>query len=181
MQRKYKEQDVYVAIKSGFANLKMLARDELKKRWRTMAFADRCAAARALKFMDAVAANPEKYFSRAHTQDAWRFRAEYFASDKNLDDMADAYYLVEDPQGIVCNRVAAAMHGTLAQEYRRFCNAVQQWEYDRTSNKPAFRKGAPGFAREIVEKSGRYQALADINRANVFVRPFKQIIYQFQH
>ena len=58
---------------------------------------------------------------------------------------------------------------------------MEQWEYDRTSNKPAFRKGAPGFAREIVEKSGRYQALADINRANVFVRPFKQIIYQFQH
>ncbi len=180
MPYRYKAEDIYVAVGSGFMNLKKLARAGLQKRWKTLTREQKFAAGRALVFMDDLAADPAKYFSRANTQDAWRFRAEYFAGQKNLDDIADAYYIVEDPQGIVANKAAAAMRGELGHEFYRFCNAVQHWEYDRTSNKDCYRMGAPKFAAEIVKKSKQYQTLVDIQNTNPLIRPIKQLVYNFQ-
>lgn len=180
MSCRYTEKDIYVAAGAGFLNLKKLARADLKKRWKALTREQKFAAGRALVFMDEVAANPAKYFSRANTQDAWRFRAEYFASQKSLDDIADAYYIVEDPQGIVANKASAAVHGELGHEFYRFCNAVQHWEYDRTSNKDVYRAGAPKFAMDIVERSKRYQDLVAISQANPLLRPIKQLVYNFQ-
>lgn len=180
MSCRYTEKDIYVAAGSGFANLKKLARADLKKRWKTLSREQKFAAGRALVFMDDVATKPAKYFSRANTQDAWRFRAEYFAGQKNLDDIADAYYIVENPQGIVSNKAAAAMQGELGHEFYRFCNAVQNWEYDRTSNKDIYRATAPKFANEIVEMSKRYQELVAISQTNPLLRPIKQLLHNFQ-
>lgn len=181
MQHEYNEQCIYNAVRTGFANLKKLARMDVMKRWRAMDKSDRYAATRALVFMDGVAENPRLYFARVHTQNAWRFRAECFASQKQLDDIAEAYYIVEDPQGIVWNRARGAMRGELGQEFYRFCNAVQQWEYDRTSNRPVYRANAPKYAEEIVKKSKQYQTMVDINSANCLMRPIKQLLYQIQH
>ena len=181
MQHEYTEQYIYNAVRTGFANLKKLARLDLMRRWRTMDKSDQYAAARALVFMGGVADNPAQHFAREHTQDAWRFRAEHFAGQAQLDDIAEAYYIVEDPQGIVWNRARYAMRGELSREYYYFCNAVQQWEYDRTSNKPVYRANAPKYAEDIVKKSKQYQTLVDINKSNCLVRPIKQFLYQIQH
>ena len=69
------------------------------------------------------------------------------------------------------------MRGELGQEFYRFCNAVQQWEYDRTSNRPVYRANAPKYAEEFVKKSKQYQTMVVINSANCLMRPIKQLLY----
>ena len=179
--KEYKEQDVYAAIKSGFADLKVLARVDLKKRWKSMDGKQRFAAGRALVYMDGVIKNPAKYFSRASTQSDWVWRAETYANEKNLDDVADAYYIVQNPQSIVLNAAHGALSGGIYAEFYRFCNSVQQWEYDRTSNKVQFSAQAYKFAEDIIKRAERYKAMVAISRANPLIRPVKQFVYQIQH
>ena len=166
MKKEYTEAEVYVAIKSGFTNLKILAKQDLKKRWKKMETADKYDAGRGLVYMGDVAMQPEKHFSRAQTQDAWIDRAEAFAFRNSLESVEYAYYIVPAPQHIVTDATRAAMRGELYGEYARFCDSVQSWEYDRTSPKGAYRCLAEKSANEIVRQSKKYQKLVDVELAN---------------
>ena len=81
MKKEYTEAEIYAAIKSGFENLRLLAREDLKKRWKVMEVSQKYDAGRSLVVMGDVAKNPENYFSRAKTQEAWIGRAEAYANE----------------------------------------------------------------------------------------------------
>lgn len=179
MKKEYTEAEIYAAIKSGFENLRLLAREDLKKRWKVMEVSQKYDAGRSLVVMGDVAKNPENYFSRAKTQEAWIGRAEAYANEKNLDSMEYAYYIVQNPQGIVSNAAKNAMQARLNGEYACFCDDVQQWEYDRTSPKGAYRCLAKVSAERIVNKAKKYQNMVDAELANPvkkYVRKLKQCV-----
>lgn len=182
MQKKYNETDIYNAIKSGFANLRILARADIKRRWKTLSRDQKYAAARSLVYIDGVANNPANFFAPENTARDWHARAEKFAREKALtgQDAASAFYIVQDPKGIVYNTAGNAIWGVLNPDFFNFCAAVQAWEYDRTSNKAFIRAGADRFAANILDMSKRFAALVAIQRANPIVRPFKEMAFAMQ-
>ncbi|MBQ8294738.1 MAG: hypothetical protein IJX89_05130 [Alphaproteobacteria bacterium] len=182
MQNKYKETDIYNAIKSGFANLRILARADIKRRWKTLSREEKYAAARSLVYIGGVANNPAKFFAPENTARDWYVRAETFAREKSLDgkDVASAFYIVQDPKGIVYNAAGNAIWGELNIELFNFCAAVQGWEYDRISNREFIRDGADRFAANILDMSKRFASLVSIQRANPILRPFKEMAFALQ-
>ena len=169
MYKIYKEQEVREAIKIGLKSLTDLARVRVKSIWKNMNLQQRCDAARSLVFMENVAKNPDAYFSREATEIAWRQRANEYACLNELKDINSAYYIVQDPTGLVWNRATSVFFNGNGAEYYRFCRAVQQWMYDGHSNT---------YAKEIVENAKKYKNQLAIESANCFVRPFVEIKQQ---
>lgn len=180
MEQKLDENKVYDAVKAAFRNLHVLVREELKKHWKTMNRESRYAAGRALVFMAEVEKNPAAYFSRVGTEKDWVSRAKQFATQRGVDDIADAFYIVQDPKGVVWNHAMAALRGDLAGEYYRFCADVQDWEYKRTSKIPHVRALTEKSVDEIMKKSKKFQKKADLQKANVVLKPFVYVTQQFQ-
>ena len=155
----------------GFDSLTGLARARLKTRWKKMSFKEKCAAARALVYMQQVAKNPDAYFSRKATEDAWRQRAIEYAKDKKIAYLCDAYYIVQDPTGVVWDNASSAFFDGNGADYYNFCKSVQQWMYDTRSNI---------YATQIVEGANEYKKEYEIKSANCFVRPIVAFVQNFQ-
>lgn len=182
MRKEVSDIQVYNAIKSGFNCFRILAKKSLSQRWGKMPIKSRYAAARALVYINGVAQNPEIYFSRAHTLDAWRFRADKWTQEKNVKDNGFAYYIVQSPMDLVVNASDGAMyenHG-LRQAYYDFCQSIQNWEYDRTSSSDGFRLQSYKFADDIIARSRHLQSMVDIQQSNPLMRTLKQLAYSFQ-
>ena len=179
MKKEYTEAEVYEAIKSGFSNLNFLVRKDLKKRWRGLEVSQKYNAGRSLVVMRDVAKNPENYFSRAKTQEAWVGRAEKYMFEHDWDSTEMAYYIVQSPQNIVMGNVSNAMRGNLYGEYARFCDDVQQWEYDRTSPKGAYRCLAEVSAEKIVGNAKEYKKQVDAELANPVKKYVRNLIKQY--
>ena len=171
MYKTYKEQEVREAIKVGLKSLTDLARVRIKSIWKNMDLQKRCDAARSLVFMEQVAKNPDLYFSRETTEAAWRKRAVEYADAKGLRDFSSAYYIVQDPTGIVWNKATSVFFNGNGAEYYRFCRAVQQWMYDGHSDT---------YSKEIVENAKKYKSKLAIESANCFARPFVEMAQSFQ-
>ena len=171
MYKTYKEQEVREAIKVGLKSLTDLARVRIKSIWKNMDLQQRCNAARSLVFMEQVAKNPDLYFSRETTEAAWNQRAIEYAQQKKLHDLSSAYYIVQDPTGIVWNKATSVFFNGNGAEYYRFCRAVQQWMYDGHSDT---------YAKEIVENAKKYKSKLAIESANCFARPFVEMAQSFQ-
>ena len=171
MYKTYKEQEVRSAIKVGLKSLAGLARVRLKTRWKAMNLKERCDAARSLVFMEQVAKNPDAYFSRESTEKAWIERALEYAHLNDLKDVNSAYYIVQDPTGIVWNKAMGVFFDGNGAEYYRFCRAVQQWMYDGHSDT---------YSKEIVENAKKYKSKLAIESANCFARPFVEYAQLFQ-
>ncbi|MBR4891681.1 MAG: hypothetical protein IKZ34_00675 [Alphaproteobacteria bacterium] len=171
MNKVYKEQDVKKNIEQGFKCLTDLARVRLKTRWKAMNLKERCDAARSLVFMEQVAKNPDAHFSRESTEKAWIERAKEYAQQKKLHDLSSAYYIVQDPTGIVWNKATGVFFDGNGAEYYRFCRAVQQWMYDGHSDT---------YATEIVENAKKYKSELAVESANCFARPFVEYARLFQ-
>ena len=171
MYKAYKEQEVRSAIKVGLKSLTGLARVRVKSIWRNLNLQDRCAVGRSLVFMEQVAKNPDLYFSREATEMAWHQRAMEYADLNNLKDINSAYYIIQDPTGIVWNKATSVFFNGNGAEYYRFCRAVQQWMYDGHSNT---------YAKEIVEDAKMYKNQLAIESANCVARPFVEIKQMFQ-
>jgi hypothetical protein len=171
MYKTYKEQEVREAIKVGLKSLTDLARVRIKSIWKNMDLQKRCDAARSLVFMEQVAKNPDLYFSREATESAWNQRAMEYAQQNKLHDLSSAYYIVQDPTGIVWNKATGVFFDGNGAEYYRFCRAVQQWMYDGHSDT---------YATEIVENANKYKSELAVESANCFARPFVEYARLFQ-
>lgn len=177
----FKEQQVYDAIKFGFKNFKILARASLAKKWEKYSTSQRYAACRSLVYMESVAQNPQKYFARAHTQYLWNLRAEIYAVNNGMEDKFDAFYIVQSPSDLVNNNSQSALVShDLAQFFYLYCNAILNWEYDRTNSHNYICENAYKFSEKIISDTKRLEQMAKIAQANVWVRPFLKIKNSFQ-
>lgn len=177
-----KESDVYIAINSGMTNFKIIAKDNLAKKWHKMDRKQRYAAGRSLVYLNGVAQNPRQYFSRAATQNDWALRAEEFAADKKIYPTYQAFYIVQSPMNIVCNKAENAFAGNseLYRFFYAYCSAIQNWEYDRTSWRPEMRDVAYKFGEKIIADTARTQALADIAQATPICRQLKEFMFSLR-
>lgn len=108
---------------------------------------------KSLAYMNAVAENPEKYFSRESTIADWDARAMAYAKKYGLpiDDGCDAHNFVWSPADVVhINTTNAIFNNKLSCEYRDFCKLVMNWEYNRTSWNKQELAASYAQAQEIV-------------------------------
>ena len=106
-----------------------------------------------LEYMEAVAENPEKYFSREATVADWDTRAMEYTKSHNLPIVSGygAHNLVWSPADIVhINTTNAIFNNKLSCEYRDFCKLVMNWEYNRTSPNKQELEASKVQAQEIV-------------------------------
>lgn len=108
---------------------------------------------RSLAYMNAVAENPEKYFSRESTIADWNARAMAYAKKHGLPtgDGYDFHDFVWSPADVVhINTTNAIFNNKLSCEYRDFCKLVMNWEYNRTSGNKQELAASYAQAQEIV-------------------------------
>lgn len=125
---------------------------------------------RSLAYMNAVAENPEKYFSREATIADWDTRAmEYTKShDLQIINGYDAHNLVWSPADIVhINTTNAIFNNKLSCEYLDFCKLVMNWEYNRTSPNKQELAASKVQAQEIVRIANN---IFDNKKQNFFLR-----------
>lgn len=171
MNNKYKEADVRNVIKKGLKTYTDLARVRVKTRWKNMVLQERCAAARSLVFMEQVAKNPDAYFSRAATEEAWSKRAKEYAYKKGFKDFEFAYYIVDDPTGVVMKHASGTFFDGNNSDYNDFCFAVQQWMYDGHSDT---------YSAEIVKMAKHAEIALEYESTKCFMRPIVVMQQVFQ-
>ena len=171
---------VYNDMKKALFNYYVLIRADLKKRWKNLPKMARRDAVVALRYLEQVFNDPKKYFSRADTQASWNNRAVEYAKAKGITAV-DAFYIVHSPRDQFAENVKNACYSSeFYRELYKLAGLMQNWEYDRTSNRASFRDNAPRFANEIKKTAERTQKLVDIMDSNPLVRPLKQLVYNFQ-
>lgn len=171
MYKHYKANDVDKMAAVGLKALTDLARVRLKTCWEKMSLSDKCAAARSLVYMEQVAKNPKLYFSRENTEAAWHQRALDYAQQKKLHDLSGAYYIVQDPTGIVWHNARYSFFNGNGADYYNFCKSVQQWMYDNNSQT---------YATQIVDNATKYQNMLATESASCFMRPFVKMKQAFR-
>ena len=187
MTKKITERDIYDAIKSAFESLMVLSKAELKKRWKNETTDRKYAAGRALVQLGKMAKEPEQHFSRAATGAVWEQRVKDWGQKNNIpkDRLFDGYYIVPSPTTIALDKVEWIFGITCNHDlYREFWNlaeAVQNWEYNRTSQNPNQRYVASRDAERIIERSKRLKALAGVKSANCVARQFKQLAFNINY
>lgn len=175
LYKKYTEAEVYVAMKEFFSSLQVLVRADLRQRWKRLGRQERYAAGRSLVFLNQVIKSPEVFFSRKDTEADWQARAYEWASEKKTD-MTAAYYVVQDPAGVVAGAVEkATQHHDLWRNLYKFCHFAQRWEYERTSSKPGQRQMSEEAARRIVQMAKQFKTQANVCQSNPLVRPIKEL------
>lgn len=106
-----------------------------------------------LEYMEAVAENPEKYFSRESTIADWDARTMEYAKKYGMPtgDGYDFRDFVWSPADVVhINTTNAIFNNKLSCEYRDFCKLVMNWEYNRTSGNKQELATSMTQAQEIV-------------------------------
>ncbi len=171
---------VYNDIKKALFNYYVLVRSDLKKHWKSLPKTARRDAGVALRYLEGVFNNPKKYFSRADTQGDWNNRAVEYAKENGIGPV-DAFYIVHGPREQFAETVKNACYSSeLYHDLYKLAGLIQNWEYDRTSNRASFRDNAQRFADEIKKTAQRTQQVVDIMDSNPLVRPLKQLAYNFQ-
>lgn len=125
---------------------------------------------RSLAYMNAVAENPEKYFSRESTIADWNARAMAYAKKHGLPtgDGYDFHDFVWSPADVVhINTTNAIFNNKLSCEYRDFCKLVMNWEYNRTSGNKQELAVSMTQAQEIVRIANN---IFDKKKQNFFQR-----------
>lgn len=177
-----KNKNMYAQVEAGFKNFASLARCNIKKNWKKFNKEERHAAWLGMKYIEQVAKNPAQYFSRAMTELQWKRRAAEYTRSHALGDNFSAFYIVQDPKGDVLNNSewAFANGGDLARRFYNFCEAVQNWEYARTSKNPSDKMAVELYEKQIMELSASVKSLADIANTPVLVQPIKRFVKNFQ-
>ena len=173
--KEFKEQEVYTAIRNGFAAYHGIARAQIARNWAKMAHGERVAAARALVYLGRVARNPAEYFSRIETEEDWMWRANEYAKEKGIR-ASYAFYIVPNPTVMVLNNVTPLFESGTSADFFYFCSLVQKWEYNRTDNKAASDFIAAQSANKIIKLaervSNRAKKIAQFNNA---MKPVMQV------
>lgn len=173
--KEFKEQEVYTAIRNGFAAYHGIARAQIARNWAKMAHGERVAAARALVYLGRVARNPAEYFSRIETEEDWMWRANEYAKEKGIR-ASYAFYIVPNPTVMVLNNVTPLFESGTSADFFYFCSLVQKWEYNRTDNKAASDFIAAQSANKIIKLvervSNQAKKIAQFNNA---MKPVMQV------
>ena len=173
--KEFKEQEVYTAIRNGFAAYHGIARAQIARNWAKMAHGERVAAARALVYLGRVARNPAEYFSRIETEEDWMWRANEYAKEKGIR-ASYAFYIVPNPTVMVLNNVTPLFEAGTSADFFYFCSLVQKWEYNRTDNKAASDFIAAQSANKIIKLvervSNQAKKIAQFNNA---MKPVMQV------
>lgn len=169
------EQQIYTAIRNGFAAYHGIARAQIARNWAKMAHGERVAAARALVYLGRVARNPAEYFSRIETEEDWMWRANEYAKEKGIR-ASYAFYIVPNPTVMVLNNVTPLFESGTSADFFYFCSLVQKWEYNRTDNKAASDFIAAQSANKIIKLvervSNQAKKIAQFNNA---MKPVMQV------
>ena len=173
--KEFKEQEVYTAIRNGFAAYHSIARAQIARNWAKMAHGERGAAARALVYLGGVARNPAEYFSRIETEEDWMWRANEYAKEKGMR-ASYAFYIVPNPTVMVLNNVTPLFESGTSADFFYFCSLVQKWEYNRTDNKAASDFIAAQSANKIIKLAERVSNQAKkIAQFNNAMKPVMQV------
>lgn len=173
--KEFKEQEVYTAIRNGFAAYHGIARAQIARNWAKMAHGERVAAARALVYLGRVARNPAEYFSRIETEEDWMWRANEYAKEKGIR-ASYAFYIVPNPTVMVLNNVTPLFESGTSADFFYFCSLVQKWEYNRTDNKAASDFIAAQSANKIIKLAERVSNQAKkIAQFNNAMKPVMQV------
>ena len=125
---------------------------------------------KSLAYMNAVAENPEKYFSRESTIADWDTRAMEYTKKYGMPtgDGYDFHDFVWSPADVVhINTTNAIFNNKLSCEYRDFCKLVMDWEYNRTSANKQELAASYAQAQEIVRIANN---IFDNKKQNFFLR-----------
>lgn len=159
--------EVKSKIESGLMAYYQLARKDIKGRWKKFDRAEKYAVARALVKMHEVAKNYEKYFSRENTESAWRARAAEYAEKHDIKPARDAFYIVQDPCGLVFKDTKSACFYPVAQGYYCFLNDVQRYEYDKET-----------YGDYIVKVANKVRNVADLRTTK---NPIKKVLLSIKN
>ncbi|MBQ8256061.1 MAG: hypothetical protein IJY99_03810 [Alphaproteobacteria bacterium] len=182
MPTEYTQQEVLNAMVVGLSDYLDLARIGLRGRWNSLSQSEKWAAGRALVALSDVKKAPQTYFSRATTWNDWQSRAEKYKAEKDLPSIGHAYYMVQDPTGIVWNQVASAFayNAEMGKKFYHFCRLIQKWEYARTSRSHAESGVAVLYGHDIVSAANHVHQVANIKKSNPIIRPIKEMLHSLQ-
>ena len=150
----YTEQQVRGIVKEGFWDLRCIIRQNVKKQWKKMTKSEQYAAARSLALLNHVAKKPEMYFAPEYTSAQWEARAKEYAKKEGWQDWVLAYYVVEDPTGIV---------------YGDVLKGVPDWAYSRAFSGQNASANEKRNAKKVIEFRNQIKAtLAERERKFLF-------------
>lgn len=158
--KEYTSGQVYDAARTGLNAIYVIARNDIRKRWKHMTREQRYNAMRGLVVIGRVARDPQKYLSRANTEAEWCARAKAFAAAHNLH-VSEAYYFVQTPEGNVVNAAGKALFGNayggggMHAELYNLTENIRRYDYQSTSQVPWSRGFAPKRATDIVATAKR--------------------------
>lgn len=160
-------------IKSGLMAYYLVAKHDLKKRWKSMDKQHKFASARSLTKMYEVAVNPEHHLSKADTEGAWRARAAEYAKEYNITPEWEAFYIVQDPIGLILGATQSAYIQPLASDYYHFLNSIQKYEY--LGQEDYLKKS---YAAQVVERATEIRNIARIKSER---NPLKRVALTFKN
>ena len=187
MKQEYSFEQVYDAAQRGFDALYTIVRHDVRGAWKKMNRAERYNAARGLVALRDVASAPDKYLSRAMTEDAWIDRAKKFAKEHDLPDIKSAYYIIQDPVGMSMRdfqNVLGFYYGDNKklcggywnwQGYHNLADAFMRYDYERTSDSPVVTQNK---AAKVIGVSERICDRAAEVQANGIKREFLKLIHK---
>lgn len=159
----------------------VVARNNVKATWNRMSRKEKYDAGRALALMARVAANPDKYLSRAQTDAAWCERAQKYAAAKGIDENY-AYCIVSAPNDIVTSAAMPALtarrYGSaeLWSEYYNLTQQIMRYDYLVTIT-----RGGSSLVNENAEKimrtANRMAKRAAVSSAPVWKRPLVMLAW----
>lgn len=167
----YTEQQVRGIVKEGFWDLRCIIRQNVKKQWKKMTKSEQYAAARSLALLNHVAKKPEMYFAPEYTSAQWEARAKEYAKKEGWQDWVLAYYVVEDPTGIVYGDVLKGVAGDASDLnlLYNFSGDVQAWEYSRAFSGQIASANEKRNAKKVIEFRNQIKAtLAERERKFLF-------------
>lgn len=175
--------NVYDMMQIGFSAFQVLAGTNLKKNWKKIGRIQRGKAMVAVDFIGKISDAPANYFSRAATESDWRFRASEYARANGLTDMSAAFNKVSDPKAVVLERAndAFVTDGELKNDFYWFCDAVQNWEYNRTNPwnykyKMSYGLMVKNYQDKIIERANKAVYASKIARTSPIFRPIKRML-----
>lgn len=182
MSKEYTQQEIYDAIVMGLSDYLDLARIGLRSHWNSLSQSEKWAAGRALAALSDVKKAPQTYFSRETTWNDWQSRAEKYKAEKKLPSLGYAYYIVQDPTGIVSTKVAPAFanNNELYNKFYRFCHLIQKWEYARTSRSRTESGVAVLYSHDIMSAVNQVHTVVNIKKSNPIIRPIKEMLHSLQ-
>lgn len=134
--------EVQSKIKETLMNYKKLIKLSLKNSiffiitWKNMSLNEQVDFARALVFMEKLAKNPKKYFSKSQTNGAWKRRVNRYVAETGTS-VKNAYDSVLAPCDVVYEKCEDVLKlSSYDSDYYDFLVSVQNYQYsDQPSHK----------------------------------------------